>query len=231
MLTSQLTLGVRLRDDATFENFYVGKNQQLLSALHHCLAGEGEQFIYLWGATGSGRSHLLQACCHAASESNLSVAYLPLMEFTEFSPQFLDSLETLNLVCIDDVDAISKNAEWEEALFHLYNRIQTTKTRLLVTARAAPLQTEFALADLSSRLSFGVTFQLHSLTDDEKLSALQLRAKLRGLHLSEEVGHFLLQRCSRDVARLLEILEQLDQASLATQRRLTVPFVKSVLLI
>lgn len=228
-MSSQLTLNIQLRDDATFESFYAGDNIESLKALMNFAQGVGEPFITLWGPLGAGKSHLLQAACHKASVLNVPAVYLPLSDWKNLSPMILQDLEKIPLVCLDDVQAIVGNLEWEEALFHAFNRIRAMNTRLLVALETSPLHSPFRLPDLKSRLSWGLTYQIHAMDDEQKLEALMQRAKCRGLNLNKTVGQFLLSRCPRNMTELFRTLEILDKASLAEQRRLTVPFVKHVL--
>lgn len=220
----QLTLNIRLRDDATFDNFYAENNRQLIA--HLCALIKNKQFTYIWGPPGAGRSHLLQACCHAANQQGLSSIYLPL---ALLSPQILEDLEKISLVCIDDIHKIVGQPAWEEAIFHIFNKLPEQNSTLLISANNPVHALPFLLADLKSRLAGGVIFQVQSLTDQEKLAALQMRAKIRGLDIPHEVAEFLLNRCTRDTTNLFSILDKLDQASLAAQHKLTIPFVKSVL--
>jgi len=182
--------------------------------------------VYLWGATGTGRTHLLQAACQGAAAAGATAVYLPLAQHAEFSPELLEGLETTRLVCLDDVDAIAGLDAWEQALFHLYNRLRDSERRLLAAADRAPGALPLNLADLRSRLGWGPVFQLRALSDTDKLAALKLRALHRGLELSDEVGQYLLKRCPRDLHSLFSLLDSLDRAALAAQRRLTIPFVR-----
>lgn len=225
----QLTLNIKLRDDATFNNFYPGSNQEIIALLHDLSVGNGEQCIYIWGKSGSGRSHLLQACCHSANQQGLATIYLPLKMANELSPQILEDLEHITLICLDDIDNIIGQQQWEEAIFHIFNKLRDNQGYLLVSANTAPAQLEFLLPDLQSRLSWGIVSQIQSLTDEQKLEALRNRAKARGMHLSSEVGKYLLHKYSRDTNTLFNILEQLDHASLTAQHKLTIPFIKKVL--
>lgn len=230
MLTSQLSLNLRLRDTATFENFYIGQNQLVLAYLDALLTNaEGYLRAYLFGQTGTGRSHLLQAACHQANILGYTAAYLPLQKATHLSPDMLQGLDTMGLVCIDDIHAIAGDAAWEEALFHFYNRSEFAQNRFLIGGNTIPVGLGLALPDLVSRLDACVRFQLQPLNDDQKRLALQQRAKIRGLTLSNEAGDFLLSRYSRDMSTLFNLLEQLDQASLVARRSLTIPFIKTVL--
>lgn len=227
-MITQLMLDVQMRDAATFANFYVGDNQNLIACLQKLIA-KNESFVYLWGASGSGRTHLLQACCHRVTEQELSVIYLSFNTITNLSPQILENVENLSLVCFDDVEKIAGNKIWEEALFHSFNRMRQAGTRLLIAGNAAPTNLPLTLADLSSRLSSGVTFQIKALTDEQKISALQMRAKIRGMNLPRNAAEFLLRRYQRDTNDLFNILEKLDKISLAEQHKLTIPFIKTVL--
>ncbi len=228
----QLPLGVRLRDDATFANYYPGANAAALGYVERlCQADAGwtESLIYLWGSEGVGRSHLLQAACLRFEQQGVPALYLPLAEVVAYGPQLLDNLEQYELVCLDDLEAIAGHPDWEEALFHLFNRLRDAGRRLLLAASASPRELPLQLADLRSRLSLALVFQLHELADEDKLRALQLRASRRGLQLSEEVGRFILTRGERSMSALFELLERLDQASLQAQRKLTIPFLKETL--
>lgn len=226
---TQLPLSLRLRDEATFANFYPGSNLEILRSLEQIAAGSGERMVYLCGARGQGRSHLLQAACQTASQHQLTSVYLPLGNLLNFTPEALSGLESLSLVCIDDLHIIAGQLIWEEALFHLYNRINDSGKRLIIAANDLPKQIGLQLPDLTSRLAWGITYQLHALSDEEKLAALTMRADHRGMTLPEETARYILTHCPRHMGTLLAALDALDNASLAAQRRLTIPFVKEIL--
>jgi len=228
-IVNQLTLGVGLKDEATFANFFPGKNTQLVTALKNTVQSDGEHVIYFYGTGGQGCTHLLQACCHAAQQAQHSAVYVPLNHHTEFSPEIFEGLESLNLVCIDDVHRIAGKPVWEEALFHAYNRIHDAGGRLIVTANVAPKALGVMLPDMVSRLAWGVVFQLQPLSDAEKLETFIMRAERRGMMLNEEVGKFILTHCPRHMSTLFAALNALDKMSLAAQRKLTIPFVKEIL--
>lgn len=231
LVAKQLPLSIALRDDCTLDTFYPGKNDQALNQIKLMAQGNSELFVYLWGRTGAGKTHLLQGACYRAQRLGQACVYLSLADpnNTRKGPSLLEGLELVGLVCIDDLDAVAGLSVWEEALFYLYNRLRAANQRLLVAAQFPPNSLPLKLADLQSRLSWGVTYQLHLLNDEELLAALQLRAKQRGLELSSEVGGFLIRRSVRSMPVLYEMLERLDKASLAAQRRLTIPFVKTVI--
>ncbi len=226
---SQLPLGLTLKDSATFANFIAGPHSEAVLALQACAQGQGEAFIYLAGAAGTGKTHLLQAACHEAAQAGGTVAYLPLQRAAEFTAAVLEGLERMALVCLDDVQSVSGQADWERALFVLFNGLRDSGGRLIVSATRKPAQLGLALPDLASRLGWGVTYVLQELDDSDKLEALRLRALARGFELPDEVGRYLLLRLPRDMHALFAVLDRLDYASLVAQRRLTVPFIKSIL--
>jgi DnaA-homolog protein len=227
----QLSLGVSLKDDATFGNFYVADgNAQTLHALREFSACRGEGNLLLWGNRGAGLTHLLQACCHAAHEQNISVQYLPLGDLVGYAPEDVcDGLDKVSLVCLDGVDEICGRQNWEQILFHLYNRLRDAGHRLLIASHTSPASLPLLLPDLKSRWLGSVIYHLHGLNDQQKAFALQLRAKVRGMEMPDEVAKYILSRAPRDTNDLFNLLNRLDDASLQWQRKLTVPFVREVL--
>ncbi len=225
---TQLTLDLQLKDSYTFDNFIVGENQILIDLLKH-LHTTDEKQVYIFGLHNTGKSHLLQATCQYYSQQRANVSYLPLEQMLDFSPDIFQGQEAMDVCCIDNVDILKDKPDWQEALFDLINRMREHDRRLIVTAKQPPAETELALKDLESRLQWGPVFRLHEMTDKEKCEALQQRAEGRGFELAENVASYLLNNYNRDIADLFEMLEALDKAQLQQHRRLTIPFVKSVL--
>lgn len=228
-MSRQLALAIQLNNEATLDDFCWSDNALLQQQLQQTLSGLGERLIYVWGIAGSGKSHLLQACCQAVS-TNHSAIYLPLQTLKEWGPEILEGMDEQAWICIDDLDAIAHNAAWEEALFHLYNKVRDNgQTTLIISGKYAPSNMPINLPDLRSRLSWGLVIQLNELRDEEKINTLKLHAKKRGFELPTSVGQFLLKRCARNMHDLNTLLNRLDEASLIAQRKITIPFVKEVL--
>lgn len=221
----QLPLRIGPRDSATFSNFFPGRN----AAIAHTLQQGEEPFVYLWGGAGSGKTHLLQAACHAVTEQGGTAIYLPLGDPEEVVPQMLEGMEQMSLVCLDELQTVVGNSEWEQALFHLYNRLRDSGNRLIAAATASPAGLPVRLADLVSRLGWGPVYQMQPLSDEEKGLALQQRAANRGMDMPPEVASYLLSRASRDTHVLFGLLDRLDVVSLAAQRKLTIPFVREII--
>lgn len=228
MSTLQLALGVKLRDDARFDNFHGQRNAESARRLA-VLIHEDVPVIVLCGDRDTGKSHLLQAACHEAETEGQTTICVSMPELARFGPDALEGLENAALVCLDDVDQIAGQAVWEEGVFHLYNRVIDQGHRLLVSLSDIPALIPFGLEDLSSRLRHGVMIQLGVYRDDDRMRILSARAEQRGLQIGDDVATFILRRAPRELAALLAILDRLDENSLQAQRRLTIPFVKSVM--
>lgn len=224
----QLTLGVQLKERATFASFLTARNQELVAHLREVAARTPAGATWLAGPHASGKSHLLQAVC-AELPAAKRAAYLPLETLLPFGPGTLDGAENLDLACYDDVQVIAGLDAWEERLFSLWQRALERGTTLLFAARETPAQVDFGLADLKSRLASSTVFAVRELNDEEQLEALALRAHLRGLELPPETARYLQRRFPRDMRSLCEILDTLDDASFVAQRRLTVPFIRDVI--
>lgn len=227
----QLALGLKLRDASAFGNFLVAGNREPWERARTGATRRGatpHDWLFLWGEAGTGKTHLLEAACHAAASAGGTPMYVALRARTELAPSLLDDIERNALVCLDDVDAVAGDAAWERALFALYERMRTTGGMLMVAARVNPASLGFALRDLATRLAAGLVYQLQPLTDEDKIAALQRRAERRGFELGSEVARYLLARYPRDTHSLFALLDRLDAATLAAQRRLTVPFLRSL---
>lgn len=224
----QLPLGVTLGGRRSFANFVAGPNAAAVAGLQALLAAGAGGTAYLWGGSGCGKTHLLEACCGHPSLQGRPVAYLPLGS-PRAVPRMLEGLAEAELLCLDDVHSVAGDGIWEEALFHLYNRAEQAGRPMIFTARVAPRTPGWRLADLASRLTAAGVWRLHSLGDDERREALKRHAGERGFELTDEVVTYLMRRLRRDMTTLSGFLERLDRSSLAAQRRVTVPFVKSLL--
>jgi DnaA family protein len=226
----QLPLGVRLRDASRFESYRAGSNAAAVHALQSIAAtAGGARVIWLWGAGGSGRTHLLQAVCSAAGAEDRGSAYVPLAEVAGIGPGLLGGFERLAVIALDDVERVAGDERWEEALFSLYNAVVENGAALVAAASVPPAAAGWRLRDLASRFSAATVFHLRTPEGADLVAALQQRASLRGLELPADSAEFLLRRYPRDMHTLCAVLETLDVASLVAQRRLTVPFLKEVL--
>jgi DnaA family protein len=223
----QLTLGVQLKERATFASFLTARNAELVAHLRHVAADTPAAATWIAGPHTAGKSHLLQAVC-AATAAGKRAAYLPLESLLPFGPAALEGAEQLDVACYDDVQVIAGLDEWERSLFSLWQRAQERGGTLLFAARENPAHVAYGLADLKSRLASSAVFAVRELNDDEQVEALNLRAHLRGFEMPAETARYLQRRFPRDMRTLCEILDTLDDAAFAAQRRITVPFIRAI---
>ncbi len=230
MIGRQLPLSVQLADAAAFDNFHAGPNATVLAALRTLAEGDADGSMLIHGPAGSGRTHLLQAASREAATLRRRAAYLPLASFVDESPAVLRGFETLDLVCLDDIDTSLHDRSWAQALLRLLDAVRAHGGVCLLSAAAAVERLAIApLPDLRTRLSACATFALKRLTDEDRATLLRSRARHRGLELSDEVLDFLLRRLPRDVPSLMQALDLLDRDALELKRRLTIPFVQQAL--
>lgn len=223
---SQLLLDISPQSQPTLDNFVVGRNLELLSALRHALPGSNspggttERCFYLWGESGSGKSHLLKACVSAVKGNNLNAIY-SCGNVPEIGMDV-----AVGLVAVDDVEQIEDAAQIE--LFNLYNQIRESGGMLLVSGKEAALHLKLR-DDLRTRLGWGLVYQVQGLSDDEKALALTQHAQAKGYPLSQEVTQYLLRHGRRDLPSLLALLDALDAHSLRLHRAPSVPLLKEIL--
>jgi len=199
----QLLLDIQPAPMPTLDNFVAGRNAEALHSLQLAASGNTDAcFIYLWGASGSGKSHLLSAC-------------------TALAKQF-----RLKLVCADDVHVLSNDAQIE--LFITYNQLKDSGGVLIASGIAAPTQMNLR-DDLATRLAWGLVYQLHPLSDDEKAQALRTHAVERGIKLPDEVVEYCLRHLRRDLPTLMATLDALDEWSLTEKKPVTVPMLRKLL--
>lgn len=214
----QLQLNIRLRDDATLKTYVGDVGERLVGAAN---------FVYLWGAPGCGKSHLLQAACHEARARAMQSIYLA--DLSHHSPEVLRDLERLSLVCLDDIDDVLPHDEWETALFHLVNAMRDSGAKLIVAAALPAARLPASLPDLKSRLLAASAIEASEPDDVQKRQILKEKAERQGLELTDEVCSFIMSRSSRDVRTLMDLLVKLEVETLRRQKKATIPFVKQVL--
>ncbi|XOZ34719.1 DnaA regulatory inactivator Hda [Halomonadaceae bacterium KBTZ08] len=226
---SQFPLRIRLRDEAGFHNFQAGSNESVVHRLQSWAVSRAPASVVLCGDAGSGKSHLLNAVCLTAEADGQQPVSLSLREAAALAPEALQGFEGFDPVCLDDLEALPADPAWQEALLHLFNRVQDAGGRILIASKQPPAALSWILPDLASRLKALPVWQLALPDDDQRAAMLRARAENRGLAMPEEVTRYILRRAPRDPGELLGLLDRLDEASLQQQRRLTVPFVRQVL--
>ncbi len=227
---AQFPLDIALPRFATFDTFVDKSGSDLvisLKSLEHT-ADEPRQY-YIWGAKSTGKTHLLQAVCNHLNKANVKSVYFPLQEFSETISDIFRDLHSLDVVCLDDIDDLFGDSAWEIEIFKLINELRSQNKCLIMTSTISPTSSNIGLSDLASRLVWGPVYKLDILNGVQLEIALQQHAKIRGIELSEEVIGYMLTRYPRDIKKLTENLNTLDNESLVQKRKITIPFIKSVL--
>lgn len=222
----QLPLAVGLEDGATFDNFVISlKNLQPVAWLQN--PERLDSPVLIQGPPASGRTHLLQACCHLAGDRG--AFFLPLRFKNQLQPEILEGLGALSMICIDDLQFAAGDVDWELALVRLIDTINPTASHLVLSISARAAELPWELPDLASRLQQALFFRLHPLNDEGIMEAFELRARNRGLNLAAGVTEFIGIRAERRLDALMAILKRLDESSMRRQHRITIPLVKEIL--
>ncbi len=230
----QLALPVSLPLDQTFDSFYTSTNADAVSHLQDVASHSthlGIPLTLLCGKGGVGKSHLLFSLCHIADETHQQSVYLNFEELNSVDPIMLSGLEHCSIICLDNIHCIVGHTQWETALFDLINRINEAvynkqTSHLVISMNALPNHLGFVLPDLLSRLNWGTTFYLEQPDDKGREAIIKRRAKAQGMNISDAACKFLLVHTDRHLNKLMALLEKLDQLSLQSQTKITLPLLK-----
>jgi len=216
----QIPLPVQLRPEADFAAFVAGPNAEAIAAVTAWATGNGDDFLYLFGIAGSGKTHLLQAACRQAAQGDRSTIYVPLGH-GGLAPSVFDNLELWELVALDDIQAVAGDVAWEQGLFDLYNRLRESRRCLLVSAQAPVAELPLTLPDLRSRLGWGPGYRLLPLPEGDCEHLLKETAARRGLEIGTDAVDYIMRRCLREPGYLIGLLEEIDRESLRRKCRPT----------
>ena len=223
----QLTFPWNKAYKSSFDNFYVDPSNVELIAAVTDLSQPDDIFIY--GNQDSGKTYLLQSLCNAYSREGRSSLYIPLKEVISYGVSILDSIEAMDLVCLDGLESIISDGEWEKGIFNLINNSLYSECRLVFAASLETGSLSFSLPDLESRLRKLNSYELLPIHQDNLLEALKSIAKLRSIDLGDKEAQYLLTYTKRNISDLVSILENLDQLSMEMKRRITIPLIKELL--
>ena len=223
----QLTFPWNKENKSSFKGFYpIESNKQLLFLLQDA---DFDDDLLIFGPKDSGKTYLLQAMCNLVNNNGKSSLFLPMKQAIKLSADILDSLEAIELVCLDGIEHVIGNKAWETAMFNLINRSLNSNNRLIFTSSKNIYNMNFKLNDLDSRLRKIQSHELHCLSDNEILNALKYIADLRSIELGNKEAQYLLTYANRNISDLVKILESLDQLSMEMKRRITIPLIKQVI--
>ena len=221
----QLTFPWIKQSLASFDDFYFDlKNFGLKKNLL-----EEDDDLFLYGIKKSGKSFLLQSVCNFYASKNKSSLYIPIAEVMKYGISFMDSLDNLDVICIDDIDLINSNKEWEIAIFNLINDCLISKCRLIFSSSFNPSSIKFDLKDLISRIKKMNHVELFPVSDDKLNDALNFICNLRSINLGEKEINYLVTYSKRNISDLINIINKLDKTSMQLKRKITIPLIKEVI--
>lgn len=226
---TQIALPLSFDRQYSFDNYFIERVEFVKASLKALIDTEGERLIGLWGGKDSGKTHLLNACAFYARERSPGFQLYDAVQLVNREPSQFDDVADNAVLAIDNLDVICGHRHWESAFYRLINRCRDQNVRLIFSLSQKPQDLSCDLPDFQSRLSWGLLLELPVVNEAEVENIVRQRAKLLGIDLSNEVRSYLLTHYSRRLSHQLEILRKLDDASLSTKKKITIPLIKQVL--
>jgi len=223
----QLTFPWNKFNRSTLDGFYISdQNSHLISLL------KDNNFLddlYIYGTKESGKTFLLQAMCNFYNSNKKSSVYIPLKRALDYGVDIFEALEDIDLICLDGIEEIITDIEWEKAIFNLINKSLISGCRLILTSSKDLNSLNFTLPDLESRIRKIQSFELFPIDDKDIIDALMHISKLTSINLGDKEAKYLVTYSKRNITNLVHILESLDQLSMEMKRKITIPLIKEVI--
>jgi|TARA_Y200000002_G_scaffold21154_1_gene16205 DnaA family protein len=223
----QLTFPWNKVNKSSLEGFFISEeNSHLLSLLKD---SDFLDDLFIYGTKESGKTFLLQAMCNSYSSMSKSSLYIPLKKVMNYGIEIFESLENIDLICIDGIEEVISKIEWEKAIFNLINKALISESRLILTSSKDLKSLNFSLPDLESRIRKFQSYELHPINDKDIFDALKYISKLTSINLGDKEAKYLVTYSQRNISNLVHILESLDQLSMEMKRKITIPLIKEVI--
>ena len=188
-----------------------------------------DEDFFLYGRNKVGKTYLMQSLCNLYAKKDKTSLYIPLKDILNFDTSLLDSLDSLDLICVDDIHLINGKDKWELAFFNLINNCLTSKCRLIFCSSINPSQLSFELKDLESRIKKLDSFEILPVSDSNLVNALNFIAKSRTINLGIKELNYLLKYSNRSVSSLIKLIDKLDKLSMEQKRKITIPLIKETI--
>jgi len=185
--------------------------------------------LFIYGTKQSGKTFLLQAMCNSYSSMRKSSLYVPLKKVMNYGVEIFESLENIDLICIDDIEQVISITEWEKEIFNLINKSLISKSRLILTSSKDLKSLSFSLPDLESRIKKIQSYELYPIDDKDIIDALKYISQFKSINLGDKEAKYLVTYSQRDISNLIQILESLDQLSMEMKRKITIPLIKEII--
>ena len=217
----QIPLAIKLETSNSFDEFYC-ENHNLIANIKAAI--ELKESIYITGF--AGKTHLLQAICKFSNEHNKPCFFMPMAEFIKMPVAVTQFEQKFSVVCVDDIDLIVGNAQWEQAMFDLINDLIDNQACIVVSC--SNYQTNFNLPDLKSRIKQLRQIFIPKLTDSQVSKVFLLHAKFRGLNVKANVAKYIHRHLPRNIKYLINLLDMLENMVVLQKRKITIELVKDV---
>ncbi|MBT4884913.1 MAG: hypothetical protein HON55_02030 [Legionellales bacterium] len=225
MIVRQLTLNLCCGKKYGFDAFLGESSGQICQQIKHVIC-DTPGYMYLYGDSSTGKTHLLDSSCHLVLAAGHSAMYLDMRNIHAWSPDVLSGLVGVGVICLDNIESIAGSYAWEEAVFNLYNSALEAKTPLIISGSSLPKNIGFILPDLRTRLSSGVSFCLYDLSDADKVKAMQNKSLSMGFDLSDKYAEYIMQNYNRDLSMLLDLIEKIASITFETKKKTSLASIK-----
>ena len=223
----QLTFPWNKVNKSSMQGFYTSReNDHLVSLLKD---GNFLDDLFIYGTKQSGKTFLLQAMCNSYSSVCKSSLYVPLKKVMNYGVEIFESLENIDLICIDGIEQVISKIEWEKEIFNLINKALISNSRLIFTSSKDLKSLNFLLPDLESRIKKIQSYELYPIDDKDIIDALKYISQFKSINLGDKEAKYLMTYSQRDISNLIQILESLDQLSMEMKRKITIPLIKEVI--
>lgn len=227
----QLIFPFQINQKASFDSFFCSlDNQNLLTRLADIVSSQDASELIIHGEEGSGKSFLMQAICNELSSAEKQFAFIPMKKAFNMGVEIFQNLGSLDAVCIDDLQLILANQDWETALFNLINECQQSNCSLMLSLGGTqPLDESVILPDLLSRIKRMEFIALHAVQDEFFNQAIYFVAQQLDIKIEEAELEFLLKHQTRIFSLLVENIITLDNQAASLKRKITIPLIKETL--
>ena len=220
LIYNQIPIDFEFLKKKTFDNFIIGGNETLFYDLVN--VRNSNQIILIYGQKSSGKTHICNALLNRFNTSNLFINI-------DVDLDQIDPSDSYDLLIIDDIDQLISTPIFEEKLFTILNNQILHKKPAVITSSKDISECSFTLKDLSSRLLSDKIFTINELSDSEKIKMMISLSRQRGLEIPEKSLNYIINNCNRDLFFLCAFIRNLDDVSLSTKKRITIPFIKKVI--
>lgn len=226
----QKTFNLRDKKEQTFSTF-VCQTQNILEPIYNFLATKDlERIFYLWGPSGSGKSHLLQSSNNYINKIGQKSMYIGLKNHSIIKPEIFEDLDQFSMICLDDIDMVLSENSWQEAIYHCLELSENNNIKIIVSAKNNLSETTIARPESYSRLAASYRHKIELLNEEQLFKALKIRAKLRQIPISEEVFKYISHYGPRDSKSIFKLLDKLCDESLIYQKKINQKMVREILI-